>query len=126
LSKELVSSGGLVRHRGIKHIGVGIVRQRAELKRAKRVSFETRSWLPAHSPPKSALSPCPVCKTGGERAIVITPDKFVFYCFSAKVGGDAIALVSHIKGVSFSENRCINVEIIGNIYETRHLLTNEK
>ena len=35
---------------------------------------------------------CPQCKTGSDRALVITPDKSLFYCFSAKTGGDQIAL----------------------------------
>ena len=43
--------------------------------------------------------PCPACKQGGDRAIVITPAKQVFYCFAAKLGGDCIALAAHIRGV---------------------------
>jgi DNA primase len=45
-------------------------------------------------------APCTACNSGGPRAIVITPDKSLFFCFAAKVGGDAIALASHIKNVS--------------------------
>ncbi len=41
---------------------------------------------------------CPVCG-GNERGLVITPDKGVFYCFSAKKGGDVIALVAHIEEI---------------------------
>jgi len=41
-------------------------------------------------------SPCPVCKKGGDRALVVTPSKG-FYCFGAKKGGDIIAFVAHIK-----------------------------
>ncbi len=44
-------------------------------------------------------APCPVCG-GGPRAIVITPAKNLFHCFPSKAGGDQIALVSHVKGVS--------------------------
>src|ERR1700688_856869 len=44
-------------------------------------------------------SPCPRCEAGGERAIVITPAKAAYYCFSEKKGGDVIALVAHIKGI---------------------------
>jgi DNA primase len=40
---------------------------------------------------------CPVCKTGGDRALVITPAKQLFYCFAGKAGGDQIALVAHLK-----------------------------
>jgi DNA primase len=41
--------------------------------------------------------PCPHCKTGGDRALVVTPNKGVFYCFSAKGGGDQLALMAHIR-----------------------------
>ena len=47
--------------------------------------------------------PCPVCKSGGDRALVVTPTKAVFYCFAAKQGGDVIALVAHIKGMAMKE-----------------------
>ena len=47
--------------------------------------------------------PCPVCKTGGDRALVVTPAKGLFYCFAAKSGGDAIALVAHIRGISVKD-----------------------
>lgn len=42
---------------------------------------------------------CPACGEGGDRALVITPAKGVFYCFAGKTGGDIIALASHILGV---------------------------
>jgi DNA primase len=38
--------------------------------------------------------PCPRCKED-DRALVVTPGKG-FYCFSAKEGGDCIALAAHI------------------------------
>jgi DNA primase len=41
--------------------------------------------------------PCPACRTGGPRALVITPAKSAFYCFGAKTGGDVIALAAHIR-----------------------------
>ncbi len=41
--------------------------------------------------------PCPACGSGGERAIVITPAKGLFYCWAAHEGGDLIALVAHIR-----------------------------
>jgi DNA primase len=47
--------------------------------------------------------PCPICQSGGDRALVITPSKGLFYCFAKRVGGDQIALVAHIKNVSLSE-----------------------
>ena len=46
---------------------------------------------------------CPVCNSNSDRALVITPSKGVFYCHEAKVGGDCIALVSHIKGIGMKE-----------------------
>src|ERR1700712_478258 len=44
--------------------------------------------------------PCPACKEGGDRALVITPSKSAFYCFADKKGGDQIALVAHIQGMA--------------------------
>ena len=41
--------------------------------------------------------PCPACGSGGERAIIITPSKGLFYCWAAHVGGDLIALAAHIR-----------------------------
>jgi len=41
--------------------------------------------------------PCPACGSGGERAIVVTPGKQVWYCWAAHVGGDLIALAAHIR-----------------------------
>jgi CHC2 zinc finger len=46
---------------------------------------------------------CPVCKSGGDRALVITPSKNAFYCFAAHGGGDVIALAAHIKRVGMKE-----------------------
>ena len=43
---------------------------------------------------------CPVCKSGGDRALVVTPAKGLFYCFAAKIGGDLIALTAHIRGTT--------------------------
>ena len=47
--------------------------------------------------------PCPTCKSGGNRALVITPSKNAFYCFAAHSGGDVIALASHILAVGMKE-----------------------
>ena len=47
--------------------------------------------------------PCPVCNTGGDRALVVTPDRGLFYCFAGKTGGDLIQLVAHIKACSQQE-----------------------
>jgi DNA primase len=42
--------------------------------------------------------PCPTCRSGGNRALVVTPAKQAFYCFGAKTGGDVIALAAHLRG----------------------------
>lgn len=52
---------------------------------------------------KQFRSPCPVCKSGGDRALVATPEKKAFYCFAAQKGGDVIAFVAHIKGCGQKE-----------------------
>ena len=52
---------------------------------------------------EQSRGPCPACKSGGDRALVVTPSKAAFYCFAAKQGGDVIALVSHIKGIGMKE-----------------------
>jgi DNA primase len=46
--------------------------------------------------------PCPHCKDGGERALVVTPSKG-YYCFADKKGGDCIALAAHILNVSMRD-----------------------
>jgi DNA primase len=48
--------------------------------------------------------PCPV-HGGGDRAIVITPEKGLFCCFGSRpsTGGDQIQLVAHIKGIDVKE-----------------------
>jgi DNA primase len=46
---------------------------------------------------------CPACETGGDRALVVTPAKGLFYCFAKKTGGDVIALTAHIRGISVKE-----------------------
>lgn len=46
---------------------------------------------------------CPVCESDGDRNLVITPDKGVFYCFSAESGGDQLALIAHVRGCSVKD-----------------------
>jgi DNA primase len=46
---------------------------------------------------------CPACKTGGDRALIVTPAKGLFYCFAKKSGGDAIALTAHIRGIGVKD-----------------------
>lgn len=44
--------------------------------------------------------PCPRCKSGGDRALAITPAKNLFFCFADKKGGDQIQLAAHIRDES--------------------------
>ena len=46
---------------------------------------------------------CPVCQSGGDRVLIVTPAKGLFYCFAKKSGGDVIALTAHIRGISVKE-----------------------
>jgi DNA primase len=46
---------------------------------------------------------CPACQAGGDRALIVTPAKGLFYCFATKTGGDVIALTAHIRGISVKE-----------------------
>ena len=49
------------------------------------------------------FQPLPVLKSGGDRALVVTPAKRACYCFGAHSGGDVIALVAHIRGVDMKD-----------------------
>lgn len=72
----------------------------AELKKSATIERTTEYLHLKTKPEGSQLrGPCPACGHGGDRAIVITPAKQMFYCFAAKQGGDSIALVAHIRGV---------------------------
>ena len=77
----------------------------AELK--QRVSIEqAASWIGAQLKPNGAQlrSSCPICKTGGDRAFVVTPAKGCYYCFGeCRKGGDVIALVANAKSLSAKE-----------------------
>jgi DNA primase len=43
---------------------------------------------------------CPRCNDGGDRALVVTPSKGVYFCFVEGRGGDLISLASHILDVN--------------------------
>ena len=45
---------------------------------------------------------CPTCKSGGDRALVITDGKG-WFCFAFKKGGDQIALAAHILEIGVKE-----------------------
>lgn len=51
---------------------------------------------------KQYRASCPQCKAGGDRALAVTPGKG-YYCNADKRGGDQIALVSHVQGVSMRQ-----------------------
>lgn len=57
--------------------------------------------------------PCPKCLSGGDRALVVTPAKGVFYCFANGKGGDLIQLVSHIREVPVKEAAAFIAERAG-------------
>ena len=46
---------------------------------------------------KQLRGPCPTCKSGGDRALVVTPERGVYYCFADSKGGDLIQLAAHIR-----------------------------
>jgi DNA primase len=76
----------------------------AELK--SRVSIEQAVVMLSLSLNKAGAQlrgPCPVCNAGGDRALVVTPAKNLYFCFAAKTGGDQIALAAHIKGIKVTE-----------------------
>lgn len=71
------------------------VKHKVAIERALPVlGLQLQSYGPA------MRGPCPACKQGGERALVVTPGKQAWYCFAWKRGGDVIALVAHIKAIS--------------------------
>ena len=47
--------------------------------------------------------PCPTCKSGGDRALVVTPAKNAFYCFGGRTGGDVIAFAAHVRDCGMKE-----------------------
>lgn len=52
---------------------------------------------------KQLRGKCPACEGGGDRNLVITPDKGLFFCFSDQKGGDQLALVAHVRGGSVKD-----------------------
>ena len=47
---------------------------------------------------------CPICKSGGDRAFVITPAKSLYYCFGkCGKGGDAITMAANVRNCSLRE-----------------------
>lgn len=76
----------------------------ADLK--KRISIEQTAQLLGLTARRSGAqirSACPACRSGGDRALVITPERGLYYCFAAQTGGDLIALTAHLKACSQNE-----------------------
>src|SRR5271169_78858 len=47
---------------------------------------------------------CPICKAGGDRAFVITPNRGLYYCFgTCSKGGDAITMAANVRNSSLRE-----------------------
>lgn len=57
---------------------------------------------------------CPACKSGGDRALVITDGKG-WFCFGLHKGGDQIALASHILDIGTKEAATRLAEMAGMI-----------
>lgn len=66
---------------------------------------QAAEWLALKLKPSGdqQRGPCPACNTGGDRALVVTPGRGLFYCFPSKIGGDLIKLVAHVKACSQNE-----------------------
>jgi len=72
----------------------------------ERVSIEEAAallGLRLHKSGNQLRGPCPICKTGGERALAVTPAKNLYYCFAAQSGGDQIQLAAHINACKLTE-----------------------
>lgn len=52
---------------------------------------------------KSLRGKCPTCESGGDRNLVVTPEKGVYFCFTDGRGGDQLQLVAHAKGISVKD-----------------------
>jgi DNA primase len=75
-----------------------------EIKAANPISeVAERLGLNMNKSGASLRGKCPVCESGGDRNLVITPDKGVYYCFSQGKGGDALQLVAHVKGIGVKQ-----------------------
>ncbi len=69
----------------------------------ERVSLEQAAQqlgLTMRSTGAQLRGPCPACNSGGDRALVITPAKGLFYCFASGIGGDLVSFWGHIKKCS--------------------------
>jgi len=72
----------------------------------ERISIENAAALLGLRLTKSGAQlrgPCPICRTGGDRALAVTPTKNLFYCFGSQSGGDQIQLVAHVRCLKLTE-----------------------
>ena len=87
----------------------------SELK--QRVTIEQAAeWLglPMKKSGGQLRGVCPVCKDGGDRALVITPAKGLYYCFGkCRKGGDAISLAASVRGCTLREAAAFLAEKAG-------------
>lgn len=75
-----------------------------ELKAAHPISeVVERLGLNMNKSGASLRGKCPVCESGGDRNLVVTPDKNVYFCFSEGKGGDQLQLISHVKRIGVKE-----------------------
>lgn len=58
-------------------------------------------------------SACPICKSGGDRALAVNIAKQSYYCFPQQKGGDVIALVAHVRSVSQRDAAQLLAEYVG-------------
>jgi DNA primase len=85
-----------------------------QLKQSVGIEEVARNFLELPlSPHEDTLrGECPSCGTDNPRALLITPAKGLWYCFTKKVGGDLIALVAHVTKTSQRES----AESLANVY----------
>lgn len=75
-----------------------------EIKAANPISeVVERLGLNMNKSGASLRGKCPVCESDGDRNLVVTPDKGVYFCFSDGKGGDQLQLISHLRGCSVKE-----------------------
>jgi len=71
-----------------------------ELKAKLRIEVVAQSFVELIPEGDVFRAPCPKCAPRNGRALIITPEKQLYYCFTAKKGGDLISLVAHVRDMS--------------------------
>lgn len=62
----------------------------------------TRAATKEYGDPPQWRGACPACQSRGNRSLVVTEGKG-YYCFEQRKGGDAIALVAHIRKLTMRQ-----------------------